>query len=31
MLTNTTFWIGILAGFLLMFVWHKYQAKKSGS
>ena len=30
MLTNTHFWAGLLAGVVLVYLWHKYQMKKAG-
>lgn len=31
MLTNHAFWVGVIATFIAMYVWHKYQSKKAGA
>jgi hypothetical protein len=30
MLTDMHFWVGLLAGVILVWLWHKYQMKKAG-
>lgn len=29
MLTNGTFWAGVIAGLVVLWAWHKYQARNS--
>jgi hypothetical protein len=31
MLTSHEFWVGAIVALVLMYVYHKYQMKKSGS
>jgi hypothetical protein len=30
MLSSTQFWVGVFAGVILVYLWHKYQMKKMG-